>query len=83
MGLLMWVLFGTMLGWIVSILNGTNRDWQAIILIAIGIFGSLLGGSITEILSNGSLSRLDLSSLLFATVGALAMIFGYKTILNK
>ena len=51
MDIILWILFGALVGWIASIIMGTDASQGAIANIVVGIVGALLGGFIARALN--------------------------------
>ena len=81
MSITVWLLFGGIAGWIVSIIAGTDVRHGILSSIAVGIIGALIGGFIvTSVGGRGINAGLDLYSLLVAVFGATALLLGYKAL---
>ncbi|MBN1401684.1 MAG: GlsB/YeaQ/YmgE family stress response membrane protein [Anaerolineae bacterium] len=50
MGLVSWIVFGALAGWVASLLMGTNRRQGCLMDIVIGVIGALLGGFLVSLL---------------------------------
>ena len=44
MGILLWIIFGAIAGWIASMIMGTDAEQGTILNIIVGIVGAVLGG---------------------------------------
>lgn len=76
MGIILWLIFGALAGWIASILVGNNENQGWIGNIVIGIAGAFIGGSIARALGIGNgVDDFDLGSLLVAIGGACLLLF--------
>ena len=77
MSFIAWLIVGGLLGWIASMIMGTN-DRQGIILnIIVGIVGAFLGGLIlSPLFGTGTINQGDfsISSLLVSLVGAVVLL---------
>jgi len=75
MGLLSWVIFGALAGWVASILAGTNKRQGCLMNIAVGVAGAFLGGLLMEFLTGRGV-RFDwnLRSFIVAVVGAVLLL---------
>ena len=69
-----WLIFGGVVGWIASIIMGTNRQQGLLANIVIGVVGALLGGYIFRALGWGGTTGFNLASLLIAVIGAVILI---------
>jgi uncharacterized membrane protein YeaQ/YmgE (transglycosylase-associated protein family) len=77
MNFIIWLVVGGLLGWIASMIMGTN-DKQGILLnIVVGIVGAFLGGLLlAPLFGTGTINQGDfsLSSLLVSLVGAVVLL---------
>jgi uncharacterized membrane protein YeaQ/YmgE (transglycosylase-associated protein family) len=55
MGVISWIIFGALAGWVASILMGTNARQGCLMNIIVGVVGAFLGGLIVELLSRRSI----------------------------
>ena len=79
MGILSWIIFGALAGWIASIIMGRNRSMGLILNIVVGIAGSALGGWLSSLLFGwGGVTGFNWRSFLIAVAGSclLLAIFG-------
>lgn len=75
MGILSWILFGALAGWLASIIAGNNQRQGCLMNIVVGIFGALLGGFILNLVTGVGFSiDFDLTSLIVAVVGAVLLL---------
>lgn len=75
MGLLTWVVFGALAGWVASILAGTNRRQGCLLNIIVGVAGALIGGLLLEFLTGrGFQIGFNLRSFVVAVVGAVLFL---------
>jgi len=72
MGILLWILFGALAGWIASMLTGSSGGllWDIII----GILGAVIGGWIMSALNSTPVTGFNIYSLLVAVLGASVLI---------
>ena len=80
MGIILWVIFGALVGWIASMIMGTNAEQGALLNIAVGIIGALIGGFIMNTLGNSGVSGFNLYSFLVALLGAVVLIWLVKLV---
>jgi uncharacterized membrane protein YeaQ/YmgE (transglycosylase-associated protein family) len=78
MSFIVWLIVGGLLGWVASMIMGTN-DKQGIFLnIIVGIVGAFLGGLIlAPLFGTGTINNYDFSigSLLVSLLGAVILLF--------
>jgi uncharacterized membrane protein YeaQ/YmgE (transglycosylase-associated protein family) len=75
MGIILWIIFGALAGWIASFFAGTNEEQGALANIAIGIIGALVGGFLANLLGFEGVTGFNLWSLLIAIGGAVLVLF--------
>lgn len=83
MEIIVWVVFGAVAGWIVSLLDETTERSEIIGHIIIGITGSLVGGFIMNMLGQTGAHGLNIASLVVAGIGALLVLMTYKTVTDQ
>ena len=72
MGILVWIIFGAIAGWLASIITG--RGGGLITNIVVGIVGAFIGGFLMSIIGGGGVSGFNLYSLLVAVLGAVVLL---------
>jgi uncharacterized membrane protein YeaQ/YmgE (transglycosylase-associated protein family) len=75
MGLIAWVLFGALAGWLASVIVGTNERQGCILNIIVGVIGAFVGGLLVNILFGApGVTGFDLRSFLVAVLGAIVFL---------
>lgn len=74
MGILLWIIFGAIAGWIASMLTGNNARMGLIANIVVGLIGAVIGGWVASLLGIGTLIAFDFRSLLIAIGGAVILL---------
>ena len=76
--LILWVLFGALVGWLASIVMRTGAQQGALLNIVVGIVGAFLGGLIFSMLGMGGANINDnsfnLTSLIVSFIGAVVLL---------
>jgi len=72
MGIILWIIFGALVGWVASAIMKSNDG--VLMDIVIGIVGAVLGGWIMSLLGQGGVSGFNLYSFIVAVVGAVVLI---------
>lgn len=75
MGLLLWIVFGALIGWIASIITKNNRRMGAFANIIVGLLGALIGGFIAQIIGIGSYSEFSIGGILISLIGAVLLLW--------
>jgi uncharacterized membrane protein YeaQ/YmgE (transglycosylase-associated protein family) len=78
MGIILWIIFGALAGWIASMIMGTNDKQGAFLNIVIGIVGAFLGGWLMSLIGKSGVAGFNLRSFLVALAGAVVLIFIVK-----
>lgn len=73
MGIILWIIFGAIVGWIASVIMKSNNGLLGDIII--GIVGALLGGFLMNLLGHGGVSGFNLYSFIVAIIGAIVLIW--------
>jgi uncharacterized membrane protein YeaQ/YmgE (transglycosylase-associated protein family) len=71
--LILWLLFGALIGWLASMVMRTDAQQGAILNIVVGIVGALIGGFLFGANTINS-SVFNLTSLLVSFVGAVVLL---------
>ncbi len=80
MGIIVWLIFGGLVGWIASMIMGTNAQQGLLMNIIVGIIGAFLGGFVAQLLGFGSegFQFFDIGSWITAILGAVILLFLVK-----
>ena len=72
MDLIVWIIFGGLVGWVASMVMGTGGGllWD----IGVGIVGAVIGGFIMNALGQSGVGGFNLYSFLVAVLGACVLI---------
>ncbi len=75
--LILWLLFGALIGWLASLVMRTDAQQGLLMNIIVGIVGAFLGGSLANLLHLGAgfNSIFDIWSWIVAIVGAVVLIW--------
>lgn len=75
MGIILWIIFGALAGWLASLLMNTDASQGALGNIVVGILGAVIGGFIMSNLGFGGIDGFNIYSLLVAIGGAVVLTF--------
>jgi uncharacterized membrane protein YeaQ/YmgE (transglycosylase-associated protein family) len=79
MGILLWIVFGLLAGSVARwIMPGPDR-MGVIATILLGVAGAVLGGAIGSAFGSVGVMGFDFRSFLMAIIGALAVLFCYRS----
>lgn len=87
MGILLFILFGAIVGWIADYFDSSvHLGWIERILV--GIVGSLVGGTLYNLITTGSFDLttadgFNIGSILLSVVGALLTLFVWKRVAHR
>lgn len=81
MYILLWLLFGAVVGWLAGIIMNDKKSM--VMNIILGILGSLLGSWIASTLFNRNFSDFSMEGLLFSVIGAAILIFLKKLLTGR
>lgn len=74
MSFIIWIIFGGLVGWIASLLMGTDARQGAIANVFIGIIGAFIGGFISRTMGGSGIAAFDLRSFGLALLGAVILL---------
>ena len=75
MGIILWIIFGAVAGWMASVIMKTDSQQDTSMDIVLGIVGSVVGGFLMSSVGQSGITGFNLSSLLVAIFGAVVVIF--------
>ncbi|WP_235263344.1 GlsB/YeaQ/YmgE family stress response membrane protein [Nitrincola sp. A-D6] len=76
MGIVIWLVMGGLVGWIASMIMGTNAQQGIILNVVVGIVGALIGGwLIGPMLGAGSINEgITIMSFIVSLIGAIILL---------
>ncbi|MFZ2187810.1 MAG: GlsB/YeaQ/YmgE family stress response membrane protein [Candidatus Moraniibacteriota bacterium] len=80
MGILIWIIFGGLVGWVASLLMHTDNQQGILLNIVVGIVGAVLGGWIMTLFGQAGVSGFNLYSFIVALVGSVVLIYIAKAL---
>lgn len=83
MGIISWIILGLIVGALAKWIMPGEDPGGIIITIVIGIVGALIGGLLSSLVGLGTVTGLNLGSIIIALVGALILLWLYRLIKGK
>jgi uncharacterized membrane protein YeaQ/YmgE (transglycosylase-associated protein family) len=74
MGVILWLVFGALSGWLATVLIGEDSRYGWVGNIVIGIVGALLGGWVSQALGGPVVGGFNFVSLLIAVAGSVLLL---------
>ena len=74
MGLLAWIIFGALAGWVASKITGRDDQMGCLTNIVVGVIGAFIGGAIVGLFTGGFDIGFNLGSFIVAVVGAVILL---------
>lgn len=78
MWVLLWVVFGGMVGWVASKVMRTDAEQGIALNIIVGIVGAVLGGWIVSYFGGSGVTGFNVNSFAVALLGAIVLLFVVK-----
>ena len=85
MGIIAWLIFGGIAGWIASMIMGTDAQQGILMNIIVGIVGAFIGGFVAQLLGFGSegFAFFDIGSWITAILGAVILLFLVRAVTGR
>ena len=74
MGIILWIIFGALAGWLGSVIVGRDGQQGAVGNVVVGIIGAMVGGWLAGFFGYHGVTGFNLPSLLIAVVGAVTVL---------
>lgn len=75
MGIISWVIFGAIAGWLASMFMKSDSNQGLMMDIIMGIIGAVVGGYIMQFLGQSGVTGFNLYSFVVAVIGACIVIY--------
>ncbi len=83
MEIILWIVFGGLVGWASSLIVNTDDQQGVVLDVVIGIVGALVGGYVMQFFGYTGVSGFNFYSFFVAVVGAVLFLFILKLIRNE
>ena len=80
MGIILWVIFGALVGWVASLIMKTDAQQGALLNIVVGIVGAVIGCWLMSIVGESGVQGFNIYSFLVALLGAVVLIAIVKAV---
>lgn len=74
MGIILWIIFGGLVGWVASVVMNTNSQQGIVLNVVVGVVGAMLGGWFMSSMGGVSVNGFNFYSFLVALAGAVALL---------
>lgn len=74
MGIILWIIFGALVGWVASMIMKTDSEQGAVLNIVVGVVGAVVGGWLMSSFGQGPVTGFNLYSFIVALLGAVVLI---------
>lgn len=74
MGIILWIVFGALVGWIASLIMKTDAEQGPLLNIVVGIIGAAVGGFVMSSIGESGVTGFNLYSFIVALLGAVVLI---------
>jgi uncharacterized membrane protein YeaQ/YmgE (transglycosylase-associated protein family) len=75
MGLISWIIFGALAGWVASMFMGTGERQGCMMNIIVGVLGAFIGGILVELLTGNNVNfGWNWRSFAVAVIGAIVLL---------
>ena len=84
MSIILWLIFGAIVGWIASVIMGKNRRMGLLANIVVGVAGSAIGSWLAKVLSIANVEAgFTFRGMAMAVVGAVLLLFVINLLTKK
>ena len=83
-GIISWIVFGALAGWVASMIAGDNARQGWLGNIIVGIIGAFIGGLIFSFIGGGTFTLgWSIGSFVAAVIGALVLLFILRAVQSR
>lgn len=83
MGIILWIIFGAIAGWIASVVMKTDSNQGTVTDIIMGVIGAIVGGFLLGLVGQSGVTGFNLYSLFVAVIGAIVVIYLGRMLRNR
>ena len=74
MDIILWIIFGALIGWIASLIMKTDPEQGMLLNIVVGVVGAVVGGWLMNLFGAAGVTGFNLYSFVVALIGAIVLI---------
>lgn len=74
MNVILWLIFGAIVGWVASLITSSDKRFGGLANIVIGILGAAIGGYLSRFVGSSGVTGFNVMSFLVALVGAVILL---------
>lgn len=74
MGIILWIVFGGLIGWVASLIMKTDAQQGLVINVVVGVVGAVVGGWLMSFIGESGINGFNLYSFVVALIGAVVLI---------
>ncbi|MEK7643088.1 MAG: GlsB/YeaQ/YmgE family stress response membrane protein [Patescibacteria group bacterium] len=74
MGIILWIIFGALVGWVASLIMKTDAQQGMILNIVVGIVGAVIGGWLMSLFGQSGMTSFNIYGFIVALIGAVVFI---------
>ena len=74
MGIILWIIFGGLVGWIASLIMKSEMQHDLLLNIVVGIIGAILGGWLMSVFGQSAVTGFNFYSFAVALLGSVVLI---------
>ena len=75
MGIMLWIIFRALAGWIASVIMKTDSNQGTMMDIIMGIVGAMVGGFLMNFFGQSGVTGFNFYSLVVSVIGAMVVIY--------
>jgi uncharacterized membrane protein YeaQ/YmgE (transglycosylase-associated protein family) len=83
MWVLLWIVFGGLVGWVASKIMRTDAEQGIVLNIVVGIVGAVLGGWLVSYFGGSGVTGFNVNSFAVALLGAIVLIVAVKLLRRR
>jgi uncharacterized membrane protein YeaQ/YmgE (transglycosylase-associated protein family) len=78
MGIILWIVFGAIVGWLASVITNTREG--LLLDIIVGVVGAVIGGWVMSLVGNTGVTGFNLYSFVVSLLGAVVLLLVVKAV---